>query len=287
MAKAKGKRKSTQTDGSIEIKVHQVKGGDGMNFDKTFWVAAAAELAAESTGIGTAKSADTCYQKWGQPCKRFKVVDKADPFKADPQISTWTGLHTSMDLNTNTSTPTGSSSTSDIIMMSLENMLENVKFSKSANTEMMPVSQDPQTQSSTIPPQVAPPITPISSHNVVPHFFIPSLGSASTPASSTAIKHKTLNNDSSHQESRPPHSLKSCRSVGGSSKSQHLTMPLALEELGGKVSGSIDTTTTALQEAVVGHFVEPVPVCKQKAIHQVQEEHDPEDHEVLMLIEVF
>jgi hypothetical protein len=204
--------------------------------------------------------------------------------------STWTGFHASMDLNpnTHTSTPTGSSSASDIMMMSLENMLDNVEFSTSADTEIPPVSLDPQTQSSSsVPLQVALPITPIP---VMPtpitplHLPVPS---TSTPASLTAFKRKATDNDTSRQESRPPHSSKSGKSAGGSSKSQCLTMLVALEELGGKVSTSINTATTALQEVVSGRLIEPAPVRKQRAIRQVQEEQDLDDHEVLTLIKVF
>jgi len=64
-------------------------------------------------------------------------------------------------------------------------------------------------------------------------------------------------------------------------------MLVALEELGGKVSTSINTATTALQEVVSGRLIEPAPVCKQRAIRQVQEEQDLDDHEVLTLIKVF
>ncbi|KAG0708669.1 hypothetical protein DFH29DRAFT_994088 [Suillus ampliporus] len=299
-AMAKGKRKSTQIDEPIEIKEshcvwsladettliahisgQRAKGGDGMNFDRTFWVAAAAELAAKGTGVGAAKSPDACHQKWGWADPQVKSIKNVgwEHYEAlveflPSHISTWTGFHKSLDVNANTSTTTGSSSASDIIMMSLENRLE------SADAEMMPVSKDPQTQCSTVPPQVAPPIMAL-------HFLLPSLGSTSTPASSTAVKCKTVDDNSSRQESHPPHSSKLGKSAGGSSKSQCITMPLALEEFGGKVTSSINTATTVLQEAITGHFVEPVPMCKQRAIHQVQEEHDLDDHEVLKMIKVF
>ncbi|KAG0700361.1 hypothetical protein DFH29DRAFT_1001163 [Suillus ampliporus] len=200
-----GKRKYAQTDEPVEIKEshcvwfladesiliayissQRAKGGNGMNFNKTFWVAAAAELAAKGTGVAT-------------------------------------------------------------------------------------------------------PVTHTSSHNanVMPHFLVPSLSSTSTPASSTAIKCKTVDNDSSCQESYPPHYLKLGKSAGGSSKSQHITMLLALEEFGGKVTSSIDTATMVLQEVIIDHFVELVPIHKQRAICQVQEEHDLDDHKVLKMIKVF
>ncbi|KAG1776148.1 hypothetical protein EV702DRAFT_1198454 [Suillus placidus] len=141
--------------------------------------------------------------------------------------------------------------------------LDNIEFPKSADAEMMPV-EDLQTTSSTVPPQFAPPITPTSSH-AAPHLLVPSLGSTSTLASSMAIKRKLVKDDSSHQESCPPHSSKSGKSV----------------------TSSINTAIITLQEAVSGHFVEPLPMRKQRAIRQVQEEDDLDDHEVLKMIKVF
>jgi hypothetical protein len=99
-----------------------------------------------------------------------------------------------------------------------------------------------------------------------------------------AIKRKTIDDDTSRQESRPPHSLKSGKSAEGLSKSQ-CTLPNALEELGGQVKSSIDTATVVLKEAIAGH--EPPPICKQSAIHLVQKEPDLDDHEVLKMIKVF
>jgi len=172
--------------------------------------------------------------------------------------------------------------------MSLENILDNVEFSTSANTKIPLVSLDPQTQSlSSVLLQVALPIMPmpVMPTPITPlHLPVPS---SSTPASSTAFKCKTTDDDTSCQESHPPHSSKLGKSAGGSSKSQCLTMLVALEELGGKVSTSINTATTALQEVISGHLIEPAPVCKQRAICQVQEEQDLDDHEVLTLIKVF
>ncbi|KAG1812531.1 uncharacterized protein BJ212DRAFT_1276369 [Suillus subaureus] len=70
----------TQADESAliaYITTHQAKGGNGMNFDKSFWVATAAEMANKGTpGVGAPKSPDACHQKWGRLCKFFKVVDK-------------------------------------------------------------------------------------------------------------------------------------------------------------------------------------------------------------------
>ncbi|KAG2032527.1 hypothetical protein BDR03DRAFT_985653 [Suillus americanus] len=52
-------------------------------------------------------------------------------------------------------------------------------------------------------------------------------------------------------------------------KLQHLSMPSALEGFGGKMADSIANATTAFQEMVSSHFVEPIPLRKQKVILQI------------------
>ncbi|KAG0707278.1 hypothetical protein DFH29DRAFT_995081 [Suillus ampliporus] len=92
---AKRKRNSAQTNEPIEIKEshcvwsladksilivyissQQAKYDNRMNFDKTFWVTAAAEMAAKGTGVGAAKSPDACNQKWEWIHNMFKVINK-------------------------------------------------------------------------------------------------------------------------------------------------------------------------------------------------------------------
>lgn len=50
---------------------------------------------------------------------------------------------------------------------------------------------------------------------------------------------------------------------------------------------SLSSATTAFQETVAGHFVEPIPLRKQKAILRVQEEEDLDVHEIVTLINLF
>jgi len=49
------------------ITANRSKGGDGMNFDKSFWVAAAAEMV-KHTSLGPTKTALVCKSKWQRVC---------------------------------------------------------------------------------------------------------------------------------------------------------------------------------------------------------------------------
>jgi hypothetical protein len=49
------------------ITANRSKGGDGMNFDKTFWAAAAAEMT-NHVCSGANKTAAACQSKWGRVC---------------------------------------------------------------------------------------------------------------------------------------------------------------------------------------------------------------------------
>ncbi|KAG2054424.1 hypothetical protein BDR06DRAFT_884372 [Suillus hirtellus] len=51
------------------------QGGDGMNFDHMFWVAAAAEIEKHPC-LGARKTVAACQSKWGQLHGTFNVVDK-------------------------------------------------------------------------------------------------------------------------------------------------------------------------------------------------------------------
>ena len=47
------------------IAANRAKAGDGLNFDKTFWIAVAAEMA-KHPSQGAAKSFEACQAKWGR-----------------------------------------------------------------------------------------------------------------------------------------------------------------------------------------------------------------------------
>jgi hypothetical protein len=45
---------------------NRAKGGDGMNFDATFWTAAVTEMASHFSGKGKAPDVPACKSKWGR-----------------------------------------------------------------------------------------------------------------------------------------------------------------------------------------------------------------------------
>ncbi|KAG2028840.1 hypothetical protein BDR03DRAFT_882548 [Suillus americanus] len=51
------------------------QGCDGLNFDKMFWAAAAAEMEGHPCS-GPSKTAAACSSKWTRLCATFTVVDK-------------------------------------------------------------------------------------------------------------------------------------------------------------------------------------------------------------------
>ncbi|KAG2102319.1 hypothetical protein BD769DRAFT_1676644 [Suillus cothurnatus] len=55
---------------------HHAKGGDGMNFTKSFWVGAAAEMATCPCPEGAPKTPEACQSKWTRIKKMYQVVDK-------------------------------------------------------------------------------------------------------------------------------------------------------------------------------------------------------------------
>lgn len=59
-------------------------------------------------------------------------------------------------------------------------------------------------------------------------------------------------------------------------------MPLVLEDLGGKVADSIAQATPMIQN----HIAEPVPIWKERAVHQVQEK-NLSDGKVVTMIKIF
>ncbi|KAG1721613.1 hypothetical protein EDB19DRAFT_1917222 [Suillus lakei] len=61
------------------ITTHQAKGGDGLNFDKTFWAQATIDVAHTTSG-GVVKSPVACHQKWKRMCTTFHVVDQIANF---------------------------------------------------------------------------------------------------------------------------------------------------------------------------------------------------------------
>ncbi|KAG2115539.1 hypothetical protein BD769DRAFT_1673064 [Suillus cothurnatus] len=307
---------------------HHAKGGDGMNFTKSFWVGATAEMATHPCPEGAPKTPEACQSKWTRIKKMYQVVNKiashalglsfhlelganiseeseimwADFIKHNPSakplrnkgwshyevlrgiilthMSSWVGFHARMSLTTNVLTPTATGS--DItqttttnapanIMSSLENTLHQVEFCD-LNLDEDDMCTTPISNNT---PPVPMPILPP---------FVASL--VSTPGSSTMVKRKADGDDSEQYGSSPPHSSKA-KSASGSSKSQHLMLPLALEGLGEKKVGSIGSASPTLQDIITAHIMEPVPSHKQCAMLQVQEEKDLDDYDAVAMIGLF
>ncbi|KAG1777163.1 hypothetical protein EV702DRAFT_1197482 [Suillus placidus] len=325
---------------------HHAKGGNGMNFTKSFWVGAAAEMATRPCPEGAPKTPEACQSKWTRIRKMYQVVDKiashasglsfhpelganiseesetmwADFIKHNPSAkplrnkgwshyealrgiipthtSSWVGFHASTSLTTNASTPTATGSditqttTADPpgeIMSSLEHALHQVEF---RDLDLDDVDMRTTPIPNEIPPVPAPilpipapitPVTPRGFNAAMQHFVAPSI---STPGSSTAVKRKADGDDSERYGSRPPHSSKA-KSASGSSKSQCLTLPLALEGLGDKMVGGIASASSTLQDVVTAHIMEPIPSRKQRAMLQVQEEKDLDDYDAVAMMGLF
>ncbi|KAG2145912.1 hypothetical protein DEU56DRAFT_731938, partial [Suillus clintonianus] len=56
------------------VTTHKAKGGDGLNFDKTFWTQAASDVA-HTTTSSAVKTAEACQQKWARMHATYSVVN--------------------------------------------------------------------------------------------------------------------------------------------------------------------------------------------------------------------
>ncbi|KAG2752766.1 hypothetical protein P692DRAFT_20658289, partial [Suillus brevipes Sb2] len=57
------------------IENNHAKGGDGLNFDKAFWVQAAANMV-QSTTCGAVKTGDAYSSKWARLRATYNIVDR-------------------------------------------------------------------------------------------------------------------------------------------------------------------------------------------------------------------
>ncbi|KAG1794250.1 uncharacterized protein HD556DRAFT_1443200 [Suillus plorans] len=73
------------------IATHRAKGGNGMNFDKTFWTSASNETSKHTTQ-GAPKTIDACQSKWVRLRSTFGVVDS---------IATYSGWEYSLEHGAN------------------------------------------------------------------------------------------------------------------------------------------------------------------------------------------
>jgi len=67
------------------ITMHRAKGGEGLNFDKTFWITVASAMAKNSKQ-GPAKTSEACQSKWARvstvsiPISGVLNDEPSDPF---------------------------------------------------------------------------------------------------------------------------------------------------------------------------------------------------------------
>jgi len=71
------------------IEANKARAGDGVNFDRTFWIEAAAHLA-ESTSKGAVKTAEACSSKWSR-VSRYPHVPSA--YDTDTPLAPWHIYH--------------------------------------------------------------------------------------------------------------------------------------------------------------------------------------------------
>ncbi|KAG2353254.1 hypothetical protein BDR07DRAFT_1380812 [Suillus spraguei] len=131
--------------------------------------------------------------------------------------------------------------------------LDDIKMSRAPAVTPIPISPVAATP--------IPPVTPQGFNAATQPFVVPSI---SMPAFNSG--------EAGRHESRPQ-ILQKERSVSGSSKVQHLTMLVALEEMGDKVADM--------------HIMEHVPTHKQRAMLRVQEEKDLDDYDAMVMINLF
>ncbi|KAG0708376.1 hypothetical protein DFH29DRAFT_994216 [Suillus ampliporus] len=119
----------------------------------------------------------------------------------------------------------------------------------------------------------------------------------STPGTSTVASGKRKasgdSGDNMRTVARPPGSTKSASESGKSVKSQRVAIPQAFQDMSKEIhylTSSFDRATDVMQERATQvasrPVVDPIPVCKQKAIIQLQKE-GLEDHEIVEVIKHF
>ncbi|KAG2347654.1 hypothetical protein BDR05DRAFT_876512 [Suillus weaverae] len=86
------------------VTTHKAKGGDGLNFDKTFWTQATIDVV-HTTTSGAMKTAEACHQKWARMRATFHVVDC---------VANFSGISWSSELGANI-TPESESVWTDLI----------------------------------------------------------------------------------------------------------------------------------------------------------------------------
>ncbi|KAG1801830.1 hypothetical protein EV424DRAFT_1585945 [Suillus variegatus] len=295
------------------IATHRAKGGNGMNFDKTFWTSASNETSKHTTQ-GAPKTIDACQLKWVRLRSTFGVVDS---------IATYSGWEYSLEHGANITaesemvwTDYMGSSKAPITARKFKNKgwphYEAMKeLLPSPNTRgscafytRMPADNAAleealnDIESQDVDIAMMPPPSTIMTEP--PSLFDPMQRptfTPSTPGTSTIASGKRKaageSGDNMRSLARPPGSMKSASESGKSIKSPRVAVPEAFQSMSKEIRGlstSFDRATDVMHEHATQvasrPTVDPIPVRKQKAIIQLQKE-GLEDHEIVEIIKHF
>ncbi|KAG2115280.1 uncharacterized protein F5147DRAFT_769735 [Suillus discolor] len=320
------------------ITTHRAKGGDGLNFDKTFW----ATVAATMTAQGSLKTSEACQSKWSRIHSTFNIIDR---------LANYSGLEFRPELGANITDASESVWTELVKSMPQAKQFKNKGWphydvvkellpSKgrgdvahhatawpvvpakdcSCSTTMTGTTVVPNFESEKVLDAIKHPnphVPPVPDEPPSPIRFIPSeqpmlfTGNSRLPeasaASSTLSSSKTLgkhraiaDDDDSRAMGRPPNSTKmvfSSTSTSKSVKSQCHGISDTFDYMSDEIHGprlSFDNATSAIQEHMshmhehmshdVAHSVDPVPVCKQRAVVCVQQEESLTDVQMVAVM---
>ncbi|KAG0707277.1 hypothetical protein DFH29DRAFT_871630 [Suillus ampliporus] len=288
------------------IEVNKSRGGDGANFDQTFWNEVAVHLAGSTSRLRATfsivdKVANHSGMAWDNNCGADITPESemvwADIIKATPNAKSYKtkgwlpydklkNILPSNAKGKNTYHPLHSSTTS---LASTSATAAGMSFEEVEIREKVAVLDEIENGSNNLGAEdvlMPPPPSPFDTALQPP--FAPS-----TPGTSSAAgKCKANGDDSMRTLVRPPDSLKSKGAgsvLGKLIKSACANMPQAFQQMGSDIrdlSTSFDHAAVVLQECA-SHTVDPIPLHKQKVIIQLQKEEGLEDHEVVAVIKHF
>ncbi|KAG1908674.1 uncharacterized protein F5891DRAFT_1180214 [Suillus fuscotomentosus] len=271
------------------ISTHRTKGGEGLNFDKTFWAATSAAMAADQSMQGCVKTSEACQSKWSQIHRTFNVVDRlanysridfslehsaniteasesvwTDLVKSIPQAKQyknkgWPHYDTLKDILPSKergdivhhATMWPAAANSERALNTTEHANPNIPLVP--DTPISPIIFDPARQ----PPLFA-------GTNILESS---TTSMSSTPTTSRALgKHRAANGDDSPRIiGRPPDCMKTGRHSG-------ISFPEVFDHMSTKIHGlrsAFNSATSAMQECtphmqehmthVVAHSVDPIP----------------------------
>ncbi|KAG2050115.1 hypothetical protein BDR06DRAFT_974769 [Suillus hirtellus] len=295
------------------ISTHRTKGGEGLNFDKTFWATASAVMAADQSMQGHVKTSEACQSKLANYFRiNFSLKHGANIMEASESV--WTDLVKSIsqakqyknkgwlyyDILKDILPSKGEGDITHHATMwpavaDLERALNAIKH---ANPNILPVPDTP------ISPIIFDPARqpPLFTGTNIPES--PTTSMSSMPITSRALgKHRAADGDDSPRIiNHPPDSMKtgvSGTSVSSKSmKLQHhsgISFPEVFDHMSTEIhglrsafnsaTGTIQECTSHMQECmmhVVAHTVDPILVCKQRAIMCVQQEEGLTDSEMVV-----